>query len=93
MIRNARFRALVLLLLVALTASPAIAAGKASAKPQAPALVTWLWQALDRFVPGFISKGRGTIDPDGSPAPTPGATSTTEGPSDGRGGMDPDGHT
>jgi hypothetical protein len=89
MIRNARFRALVLLLAVALTASPAIAAGKAPAKPKAPALLTWLWQALDRLVPG-LDKGRVGMDPNGEPTPTPSSTSTED--PDGRVGMDPDGH-
>jgi hypothetical protein len=90
MIRNARFRALVLLLLVALTASPAIAAGKAPAKPKAPALVTWLWQTLDRLVPG-LAKGRGSMAPNGSPVPTPSSVPTED--PDGRVGMDPNGHT
>lgn len=89
MIRNARFRALVLLLLLALMASPALAAGKAPAKPKAPALVTWLWQAIDRLVPG-LAKGRGSMDPNGSPASTPDSAPTAD--SDGRGSMDPDGH-
>lgn len=90
MIRNAHFRTLVLLLLVALSASPAVAAGPAPAKPKAPAFVTWLWQTLDRLVPGIIAKGRGGMDPDGSPTPTAGAAPTAD--SDGRGGMDPNGH-
>jgi hypothetical protein len=89
MIRNARFRALVLLLLLALVASPAVAAGKAPAKSKAPAVVTWLWQTLDRLVPGF-AKGRGGMDPDGSP--TPDSTPTEGSTTDGRGSMDPDGH-
>lgn len=90
MIRTARFRALVLLLLVALTASPAVAAGPAPAKPKAPAFVTWLWQALERLVPGIIAKGRDGMDPNGTPAPTSSAAPTAD--SDGRDGMDPDGH-
>jgi hypothetical protein len=92
MIRNARFRALVLLLLLALMASPALAAGKAPAKPKAPALVTWLWQAIDRLAPG-LAKGRGGMDPDGSTASTPDSTPTEGSTADGRAGMDPDGHT
>ena len=89
MIRNAGFRASVLLLLLALAASPAVAAGKAPARQKAPALANWLWQALDPLLPG-ITKGRGTIDPNGGPTPTSGTNPTT---TDGRGGMDPDGHT
>ncbi len=91
MIRNARFRALVLLLLLALVASPTLAAGKTPAKSKAPALVTWLWQTIDRLVPG-LAKGRGGMDPDGSPATTPGSAPTEGSTTDGRGSMDPNGH-
>lgn len=86
MIRSARFRTTILLLILALAAMPAMAAGKAPARQQAPSVVTRLWQALGRLVP-WIAKGRGGMDPDGSPALTAPAGSTT----DGRGSMDPNG--
>ena len=48
MIRNAGFRTFVLLLFVLLlAASPAMAAGKQPARQKAPSLVTWLQKALD----------------------------------------------
>ncbi len=87
MIRSARFRATILLLILALAATPVLAAGKAPpAQPTAPSLVARLWQALGSLVP-WIAKGRGGMDPNGSPAPTTTGGSTP----DGRGGMDPDG--
>jgi len=100
MIRNARFRATILLLILALAAMPAMAAGKAPARQQPPSVVTRLWQALGSLFP-WTAKGRGGMDPDGSPAVTAPSGSTTDGrgsmdpngTTDGRGGMDPDGHT
>ncbi|MFY9825414.1 MAG: hypothetical protein WAM82_28825 [Thermoanaerobaculia bacterium] len=86
MIRSVRFRATILLLILALAATPALAAGKAPARQDAPSLVTRLWQALGSLVP-WIAKGRGSMDPDGSPATTAPSGSTP----DGRGGLDPDG--
>jgi len=87
MIRNAGFRTFVLLLFVLLlAASPAMAAGKQPARQKAPSLVTWLQKALDRLIP-WIAEGRDGMDPNGSPAPTSIVGSTP----DGRGGMDPDG--
>jgi hypothetical protein len=65
---------------------PAMAAGKAPARLQASSVVTRLWQALGSLVP-WIAKGRGSMDPDGSPASAAPTGSTP----DGRGGMDPDG--
>jgi hypothetical protein len=88
MIRSARFRATILLLILALAAMPAMAAGKAPARQSLPSLVTRLWQALGSLVP-WIAKGRDGMDPNGSPAPTAPTGSTT----DGRDGMDPDGLT
>ncbi|HYX25274.1 MAG TPA: hypothetical protein VFC23_14055 [Thermoanaerobaculia bacterium] len=93
MIRNAGFRTFVLLLLVLLlAASPAMAAGKELARQKSPSLVTWLRKALDRLVPG-IAEGRDGMDPNGSPAPTSGSVPAPGTPTDGRGGMDPDGRT
>lgn len=86
MIRSARFRTTILLLILALAAMPAMAAGKAPARQQAPSVVARLWQALDSLVP-WIAKGRGSMDPNGSPAPT----APTGSDPDGRGGMDPNG--
>jgi hypothetical protein len=86
MIRSARFRATILLLILALAAMPAMAAGKAPARQQAPSVVTRLCQALGSLFP-WTAKGRGGMDPDGSPAPTVPTGSTP----DGRGGMDPNG--
>ena len=86
MIGSARFRATILLLILALMAMPAMAAGKAPARQQAPSTVARLWQALGSLVP-WISKGRGSMDPDGSPAPT----APTGSDPDGRGSMDPNG--
>ncbi len=91
MIRNAGFRTFVLLLFVLLlAASPAMAAGKEPARQKAPSLVTWLQKALDRLVP-WIAEGRDGMDPDGSPAPTSGTAPTAGTPTDGRDGMDPNG--
>lgn len=88
MICSARFRTTILLLILALAAMPAMAAGKAPARQHAPRVVTRLWQALGSLFP-WTAKGRGSMDPDGSPALTAPTGNTT----DGRGGMDPDGHT
>jgi hypothetical protein len=86
MIRSARFRVTILLLILALAAMPAMAAGKVPARQNAPSLVIRLWQALGNLVP-WIAKGRDGMDPNGSPAPTAPTGST----SDGRGSMDPNG--
>ena len=65
MIRSARFRATILLLILALAATPVLAAGKAPpAQPTAPSLVARLWQALGSLVP-WIAKGRGGMDQSG----------------------------
>ena len=88
MIRSARFRATILLLILALAAMPAMAAAKEPARQNVPSFVSRLWQALGNLVP-WVAKGRGSMDPNGSPPPAAPTGSTT----DGRGGMDPDGST
>ncbi|HEX4961493.1 MAG TPA: hypothetical protein VF173_11685 [Thermoanaerobaculia bacterium] len=89
---RAWLRAPVVLLLLALAAGPAFAAGKAPARLQEPGFIAWLRHALGEIVP-FIAEGRGTIDPDGAPTADgrgtidPNGASTT----DGRSTIDPDG--
>jgi len=93
MIRNAGFRTFVLLLFVLLlAASPAMAAGKQPARQKAPSLVTWLQKALDRLIP-WIAEGRDGMDPNGSPAPTSGSVPVPGSTTEGRGTIDPDGRT
>jgi hypothetical protein len=88
MARTVRFRACVLLLLVALSVSPAVAAGRrASEKRDAPGVFSLLWETLDKLVPA-LEKSRGSMDPNGSPTPT---SPTQGGESDSRGSMDPNG--
>lgn len=88
MARTTRFRAGILLLLVVLSISPAMAAGrKARVERETPGVISLLWETLGKFFP-VLSKSRGSMDPNGSP----GAASATSGnDSDGRGSMDPDG--
>jgi hypothetical protein len=88
MARTVRFRACVLLLLVALSVSPAVAAGRrASEKRDAPGVFSLFWETLGKFAPALV-KSRGSMDPDGSPAPT---STTSGGEGDSRGSMDPNG--
>jgi hypothetical protein len=99
--RRSRFRALTLLVVVALSATPALAGGREMIRRsmEARGVFASLWHALSAFLPlpgngrgagdpnGALLKGRSTIDPDGAPAPgTP-----TESESDGRGTIDPNG--
>jgi hypothetical protein len=73
-----------------LIASPASAAarGPAAGWLDVPRnLLSGLWQSVVKLVPA-IAESRGTMDPDGKPAPT-----TTGEEGDSRGGMDPDGRT
>jgi hypothetical protein len=88
MARTVRFRVCVLLLLAALSVSPAMAAGRrTSEKKESPGVVSLLWRALGKLIP-TLEKSRGSMDPDGSPAP---AASTSGNDSDSRGSMDPNG--
>lgn len=83
--RRPRFRVLILLLAAVLAATPVLAARRdpTPAFRQAPGIFASLWQVLERFLPS-LTKGRSTIDPNGSTAPP-------ESESDGRAGLDPDG--
>ncbi|HSK79939.1 MAG TPA: hypothetical protein VLQ45_26030 [Thermoanaerobaculia bacterium] len=76
---------LALLLLAALTAAPAFARGPEPAR-QGRGLLSSLWSSLLNVLPS-LDKGRGTFDPNGSPAPESGPADAT----DGRAGMDPNG--
>lgn len=88
MARTVRFRAGVLLLLAVLSISPAMAAGrKVGAQREAPGVFSILWETLGKFFPA-LPKSRGSMDPNGSPAP---ASGTQGGDSDSRGSMDPNG--
>jgi hypothetical protein len=87
--RRAWFRVPVVLLLLTLAAGPAFAAGKAPARSQQPGLVAWIWQALGQILPS-LTKGRWTIDPNGTPA-TDGRGTLDPNGTDGRGTIDPDG--
>lgn len=89
MARTVRFRACVLLLLTVLVVFPAMAAErKTSEKRDAPGVISLLWGTLGKFFPA-LSKSRGSMDPDGSPAPASTPTSGNDG--DSRGSMDPNG--
>lgn len=89
MARTVRFRACILLLLTVFLVSPAVAVErKPSEKRNAPGVVSLLWGTLGKFFPA-LSKSRGSMDPDGSPAPASATTSGNDG--DARGSMDPDG--
>jgi hypothetical protein len=97
--RRARFRAVALLAVVALSAVPAFAGGRQAVRStEARGAFASLWQALSELLPilegrqsidpdGVLTKGRGTIDPDGTPTS---ATSTGD-ESEGRGTIDPNG--
>jgi hypothetical protein len=99
--RRSRFRALTLLVVVALSAAPSLAGGREMARrsTEARGVFASLWQALSEFLPlpgkdrgawdsnGALVKGRGTIDPDGAPAPA----APAESESDGRSTIDPNG--
>ncbi len=78
--RRSRLRASTLLLAVVLSAAPAFARGH-QPPPAATdqSLLSSLWQALGGLFP-VLTKGRGTIDPNGTA-------------NDGRGTIDPDGAT
>ena len=97
--RRARFRAVALLVVVALSAVPAFAKGRQTVRStEVRGVFASLWQALSELLPilegrggwdpdGVLTKGRGTIDPDGTPT----SVTPTEDPSDGRGTIDPNG--
>ena len=93
--RPACFRLSAFLLAVLLAASPALAGGFTPTLRTSDfsSLAASLWQGLLDLV--SFDKGRGTIDPNGEPAPTTepsGATTTTDGSeTDGRSTIDPDG--
>ena len=98
---RSRFRAFTLLVVVALAATPALAGGREMIRrsTEARSVFASLWHALSELLPlpgqgrsawdpnGALVKGRGTIDPDGAPAPA----APTESESDGRSTIDPDG--
>ena len=81
-----RFRTCALLLVLALLALPAFGAERTGTVKE-QGVFSWFWHALGEIVHPIV-KSRGTMDPDGRPAPTF-ATSGTE--SDSRGSMDPNG--
>jgi hypothetical protein len=81
--RSSRFRASTLLLAVVLSAAPAFARGPQPVPPaEVHGFLSSLWNALGGLLP-MLTKGRGTIDPDGA-ATVPVTT-------DGRAGLDPNG--
>ena len=88
MARTVRFRTCVLLLLAVLLVSPAMAAGRKTSEKRESSVISLLWRALGKFVP-TLEKSRGSMDPDGSPAPA--STTTPGNDGDSRGSMDPDG--
>jgi len=82
--RSSRFRASTLLLAVTLSAVPVFARGhEAKPRVEVHGIFGSLWHSLGGLLPA-LTKGRGTIDPDG-------ATTAPAGSQDGRAGMDPDG--
>lgn len=90
MARSVWFRISVLLLVLISLASPAVAAGKAPARPQSHGFIAWVWQALDQLQKTLLPEGtvqgdsHGTMDPDGlTTAPPDGG--------DSGGTMNPDG--
>jgi len=90
MARSMWFRISVLLLVLISLASPAVAAGKAPARPECHGLVAWIWQALGQLQKTLLPEGtvqgdsHAGMDPDGlTTAPPDGG--------DSRAGMNPDG--
>ncbi|HSK80804.1 MAG TPA: hypothetical protein VLQ45_30405 [Thermoanaerobaculia bacterium] len=85
--KRATSRLLLLLLLAALTAGPAFARGPepARSEKQARGVLSLLWRSLAGLLPS-LDKTRGTLDPDGTPAPE-----TTGGETDTRSTIDPNG--
>lgn len=85
--KRATSRLLLLLLLAALTAGPAFARGPEPARPgkEARGVFSLLWRSLAGLLPS-LDKTRGTLDPDGAPAPEP-----PGGETDTRSTIDPNG--
>ena len=77
----------VVVLALLLVSAPAFAFGRAVPPDREPGLLAAVWQLLGRLVPVFDT-ARGTMDPDGSPSATPGASATD---GDAHGTMDPNG--
>lgn len=100
MTRTICCRACVLLLVCALFAAPALAAGEqqgpARAAKEPVSLFAWFWQAFGDLLPS-TAKSHGGMDPDGNPLPGTTATSPESGTGstggDAHAGMDPDGRT
>lgn len=80
-------RVVVLFLITALVALPGFAAAHAPQAKKPGGFMSAVVQLLNGLFPG-LEKAHGTMDPNGQPAPTPGAAPT----SDAHGTMDPDGH-
>lgn len=88
MLHAKRFRACAFLLLLGLLATPVF--GRDAERTETVkerSVFSWFWHALSELVHPIV-KSRGTMDPDGKPAPTVTAPAT-EG--DSRGSMDPNG--
>ncbi|HEX7183175.1 MAG TPA: hypothetical protein VF756_15145 [Thermoanaerobaculia bacterium] len=94
MSRSKRGLASVLLVAALLSASPAFAAGREPSRTfgEVHGVFAFLWQALSEFLLAF-DQTRAGMDPDGSPTPDSGTTSSppSEGETDGRAGQDPNG--
>lgn len=86
-------RTSVLLLLALVISTPSFAAGHSPGPQEGSGFLSGVWQFLGSLLPGF-DKARGSMDPDGTPAPPPeGGTNTTppEDDGDGRASLDPNG--
>ncbi len=80
-------RVLAFLLLV-LFSFGSLSAAELPKERKRPSLAARLLETLDSFLPAIL-KSRGTMDPNGTPAPPPPETAGAE--SDSRDGMDPNG--
>jgi hypothetical protein len=87
--RTARASVCVCLLLLA-AVPPVFAGDREEVRRERPerSAFSLLWEAVSKFVP-VVGKSRGSMDPDGVPAPS--LSSTTQDEGDSRGSMDPNG--
>jgi hypothetical protein len=87
--KHARLLLSALALILTLSALPTFAGERAAQSAQTPSLLTWVWQAIERFVPA-VDQGRAGMDPNGGDPTTP-TSPSSEADNDGRGTIDPNG--
>lgn len=88
MVRTVWPRVLASLLLV-LFSLGSVSAAEPPKERKRPSLGARLLETIESILPPVLAKSRGTMDPNGTPAPLP--PETTGADSDSRGTMDPDG--